>query len=138
MYKVIICIILAVSIVSCSGQKTRDVASTVLIYLDDNIQNDIYRGIGLIEEREGDGFNEVEARRRADMFFRAVESGDRWIIATQALPHWVELSHYAQTGYHIDRQNGNLSAESIVLLQTNLNQYGIVLRQVSQGAKPNE
>ena len=122
----------------CVGQKARDGVGTRAIALaDDGVIADMARGVALLEAADADdSFNDAQALSNVNTFAAAVETGDRWQMATVALPLWGIVSGYAEDGFALDIANGDLSAASAVLLQRRLDEFGTVLAQVSEGAEP--
>lgn len=128
---------ISIPMTGCAGQKVRDSAGVAVLDLaDQNVVNDMRRGIDLIAASDPD-FNFAQASSNIDTFEAAVTS-DRWSVATVALPLWPIVSSYAFDGFDLDIANGDLSEASATLLRRRTVEFGVVLSQVSDGAEPSD
>lgn len=132
-----VAIMAAVGLTGCAGKQARELAAVTIDMADTGVEQDVRRGIDLIESEDvDDTFNFSAAHFNADTFFTATSSRSRWDLATVALPLWPEMRGYAEQGFEIDVGNGDLGVGVRMSLVERLNQFEDNLTKASQGAEP--
>lgn len=136
---IVLAALAAVSLTGCrgAGQAARDRSTVVVRAFDGNVQKDVDTGIRLLEQADTDNtFDRDAAQSIADGFFEAVETGDRWEIATTGMGYWPTVRGYAEDGYQIRVGLGELVPEAVESKTRRLDEFGDLIFRLSQGAKP--
>lgn len=129
----------ALSVLGCSGagQAARDQGVRTIALVDDGIERDVRTGIDLIETNDtADTFDDAAANAIADQFFAATASRDRWQIATNGLGYWPTVRGYAEDGYDIRVNLGEIGLGVVESKVLRLDEFEELLHNVASGAEP--